>query len=145
MLATALISFELRQAVRLISAQWKILAQRMASPIIRQKNAAQIGMSVKNDSKQIISFALVPIGGSPNGGYRSHVRVIIIQQNLQTHTVMPCRGKQVIVHLEARLFFGAAIESTQVSQKIEFVTRSRLEELTSTDDMLTRNDDGRFA
>src|SRR2546423_11109719 len=69
------------QAVRLVTSQRKIFSQRMSLPIVRQKNAAQIGMIVENYSKQIVSLAFVPICRAPNAGHARHVRVILVQNN----------------------------------------------------------------
>src|SRR4026209_123906 len=41
------------QTVRLVSTERKILPQRMALPIVREKNPSQIRMAVENHPKQI--------------------------------------------------------------------------------------------
>src|ERR1051325_946283 len=41
------------QTVRFVTSQWKILAQRMSLPIIRQENASQIRMAVENHAKHV--------------------------------------------------------------------------------------------
>src|SRR5688572_25289605 len=62
----------LLQAVRFITAQRKILAQRVSLPILRQQNAAQIRMPIKNDAKHVERLALVPVCRLPNAGDGRH-------------------------------------------------------------------------
>src|SRR5882762_10489723 len=57
---------KLFQTVRFITSQRKILSQRMALPVVRQENAAQVRMTVKDHAEQIISLSLVPIRRSPD-------------------------------------------------------------------------------
>src|SRR5689334_14550359 len=71
----------LSQRVWFISSQRKILSQCVSLPIIWQENAAQIGMSVKNDAKQIVGFALVPIRRPPDSCDSRHMRVFFVQQD----------------------------------------------------------------
>src|SRR5436190_19630020 len=78
----------LLQTIWLIASQRKILAQRVALPVVRQQDAAQIGVTVEDHAKQIKRFALVPIRGAPNPSHTRHVRVVVIQQDLQTQPVI---------------------------------------------------------
>ena len=43
-----------------------IFSQRMALPIFRTKNAAQIGMAEEQHAHQIEHLAFVPLGRAPN-------------------------------------------------------------------------------
>src|SRR5712692_1091902 len=47
-------NLKLFQAVRLVASQRKVLAQRMSLPVLGQKDAPQVRMIVKDDSKQIV-------------------------------------------------------------------------------------------
>src|SRR5258707_5473540 len=91
----------------------------MSLPIIRQKDATQIRMVVKNNSKQIECFALVPISRAPDTGDARHPRIIFVKQHFQTHAMMFQRGKQMIVDFKARLFLGSAIKAAEVRKNIE--------------------------
>src|ERR1051326_1182868 len=84
-------SSPLFQTVRFVTSQGKIFTQSVALPVIRQKNAAQIRMIVKDHTEQIKGLALVPIRGSPDSGHSRHVQVFFVQQNLQTQTLI-CPG-----------------------------------------------------
>ena len=108
------------QAIRLVPAQRKILAQRMALPIVRQENSSQIRMIVKNNSEQVVGFALVPVCRAPYACDCRHMNVLLIEQYFQPKTVKLGRREQVIVDFKARLFFGAAIDATKIGKKVEF-------------------------
>src|ERR1044072_428708 len=70
--------YSLFQAIRLVTSQRKIFSQRISLPIVRQENATQIRVIIENHSKQIVSFALMPIRCSPDGGDTRCVRVVFI-------------------------------------------------------------------
>src|SRR5574341_124056 len=106
---------KLFQAVRFIASQRKILPQCMSLPVVGQKNAAQIGMTVEDHAEQIVSLPFVPVCGAPDAGHGRHMRVCFVQQHLQPHPVILCRREQVIVHFEAGLFFRPAIKPAQIS------------------------------
>src|SRR5688572_17948604 len=86
----------------------------------------------------------MPVRGAPDAGDCGYTRVFFIQQHLQTQPMMPSGREQVVVHLEARLFFGTAIETAQVSQHIEVEARRSFQETGSCDYVLTEHDDSRF-
>src|SRR5713226_3923043 len=108
------------QAVRFITAQRKILAQRMALPIIRQEYATQVRMTIEDNAKQIVCFALVPVRSTPHARYGWHVNIVFVQHNLQAQPMVLCGREQVVIDFEPRLFFRPAIKPTQVGQKVEF-------------------------
>src|SRR5712691_2672586 len=81
-------NLKLLQRIRLIAAQRKILAQGVSLPIVRQKNPAQVRMSIKNYSKEIKRFALVPVGCAPHGGNGRNVRIVFVQHDLQAQAMM---------------------------------------------------------
>src|SRR2546425_1023682 len=74
---------KLFQTVRLVPAQRKIFPQSVTLPIVRQEYAPQIRMTVKNYAEQIVCFSFVPIGSAPNSCHGWHVRVVLVQQNLE--------------------------------------------------------------
>src|SRR5262249_22292871 len=100
----------------------------MSLPVVRQKDAAQIRMIIKDHPKQIVGFALVPIRAAPHWGDAGYVRVILVEDNLQSHPVKLCGREQMIVDFKARLFFRTAIETAQVRKKIEFQARGAFQE-----------------
>lgn len=117
----------------------------MTLPVIGQQDAAQIRMIVKDDAKQIKGFAFVPIGRAPNTGNGGHVRVVFVQQHLQTNAMKFRCGKQVIIDLEARFLFGSTIEAANVRQEIEFQARRGLQKGAGRHDVFAGNDDRSFA
>src|SRR6185369_12747020 len=116
----------------------------MSLPIVGQENATQIWMFVKDDSKQIESFALVPVRSAPDSSDCGHMRVIFIKQNLEPQAMKLSGRKQVIVHLEARFCFGPSIKSADVRQKIELQPRILFKKMAGRDDVFTRNNDCGF-
>ena len=44
----------------------------MAFPIFRAKNAAQVGMAGEDDAREVVDFALVPIGRAPDAADGGH-------------------------------------------------------------------------
>src|SRR6185369_839740 len=76
------------KAVWFVAAQWKIFPQRVSLPIVRQQNATQIRVAVEDHAKQIKRLAFVPVRGAPNSGDTRHVRVFLVQQHLQTNSMV---------------------------------------------------------
>src|SRR6185369_94217 len=114
------------QAVRFVPAERKVFTKRIALPIFRQQNSSQIRMTVKNHSKQIISFALMPVCGAPNGSHALHMHVFFIQLDLNPKAMMFCRREQVIVNFEPRLFFHSSIDAAKIGKKVETAFRPTL-------------------
>src|SRR6266446_9930890 len=81
-------NLKLLQRIRFIATQRKILAQCVTLPVVRQKNPAQVRMFIKNDSKEIKRFALVPVGRAPHAGNGRNVRVVFVQHDLQAQAMM---------------------------------------------------------
>src|SRR5689334_7755010 len=50
-----------------------VLAQRVAHPVFRQEDAAQVRVAGEPDAGQVVNLALVPVGRSPEGGDRRHL------------------------------------------------------------------------
>src|SRR6266849_7335402 len=119
-------NLRLFQAVRLVTSQRKVFSQCVPLPGIGQQYAAQVRMIVKDDSKQIVGFAFVPIRRPPDTGDAGDVSVMFVEQHLQTHPAMLRRRKEMIVDFEARLFFRPAIKAAEVCEKVEFKIRRRL-------------------
>lgn len=117
----------------------------MSLPVIRQQNASQIRMTVKNDSEQIERFAFVPIRRAPDSRNGRHVHVVLAQHNLQTNAMVFGGREKMVVDFEARIFFNAAIDATNISQKIEPTFRPTLQKSTHGRHLLSWNDDGRLA
>ena len=117
----------------------------MTLPVIWQQDATQIRMLVKDHPEKIVSLSLVPIRCAPDAGNAGNVRIVFIEQHLQSDAVMFGSREQVIVDFEPRLFLGSAIESAKVSQEIKFQPWSSFEKATSGDDVFARHDDGGLA
>src|SRR6267143_2296316 len=81
-------NLKLLQRIRLVATQRKILPQRVSLPVVRQKNPAQVRMSIKNYSKEIKRFALVPVGSAPHACNRWHVNVFFVKHDLQAQAMM---------------------------------------------------------
>src|SRR5438876_4953688 len=110
----------LSQAVRLISTQRKVLAQRMTFPIIRQKYAAQIRVPIEDHAEQIVCLALVPVCRTPNCRNGRHMNVVVVQYDFQPQSMMPGGGEEMIVNFKTRLFLRTSIDTAKIRKKIEF-------------------------
>src|SRR5215472_1488093 len=100
-----------------------VLAERIALPLVGQKDARQIGMSSKNDPKHVKRFALQPIGGRPNSG-NARDRFAIASPSLHPQALILCEGIKVEHHVKA-LFALGPIHGRQVGKQVElfFVTQ----------------------
>ena len=92
----------------------------MAFPFVRQKDATQVRVAVEDHSEEIKGLALVPVGCAPDARHSLNVRVVIVQENFQSQAMILRRLEQMVINLEARLFFGAAISAAKVCEEIEF-------------------------
>src|SRR2546425_6170446 len=45
-----------------------VLAERIAGPVLRQKNPPEVGMVLEADAVHVVGLALVPVGGLPEAG-----------------------------------------------------------------------------
>src|SRR6185369_14704406 len=101
-------------------------------------------MTVKNHSKQIVSFALMPVCGAPNGSHALHMHVFFIQLDLNPKAMMFCRREQVIVNFEPRLFFHSSIDAAKIGKKVETAFRPTLKKRADRVDEFLRNNNGGF-
>src|SRR5579859_1681375 len=58
-----------------------IFPQRIALPFLRQQQALQVRMALKNDAEHVVDFALQPIGRRPDAFYACH-RFVFPKQRL---------------------------------------------------------------
>ena len=86
----------------------------MALPVVRQKDAAQIRMTVKDHTEQIVSLSLVPIGRPPNSRDCLDMNLVFAEHYLETNSMMLCGREQMIVDFKPRLFFRTAIKAAKV-------------------------------
>src|SRR4030088_359526 len=49
-----------------------VFAERVPRPAAGQKNAPQVRMALELDAKHVVTFALEPVSGCPNGDARRH-------------------------------------------------------------------------
>ena len=117
----------------------------MSLPIVGQKYPPQVRMSVEDNSKQIESFAFVPICRAPNAGNCRHVRVVFVNNDLQPQAMMLCCRKQMVVHFESRLFFHTAVRTANIRKEIKLRVRASFKFRTYFNDVSCRNDRCDFA
>src|SRR6266550_429405 len=96
-------------------------------------------MSVKDDAKKIEGLAFMPVCGSPNAGNRRYMNIIFVKLNLQSKPVMPGGREEVVVNLETRLFFYAAVDPTKIGQKIKLRFRRSLQRVANVNYMQSWN------
>src|SRR5258708_3379818 len=117
----------------------------MTLPVIRQKNAAQIRMTIKDHAEQIKSLSLVPIRGPPNATHGRNMDVVLAQYHFQTNPLIVGGREQMIVNFKPRFLFGTAIEATQIGEKVKLKTRSGFKKRAHINDVLARDDNCCFA
>src|SRR5215212_7918476 len=100
-------------------------------------------MAIKYYAEHIERLSLMPVRSSPNGYYCFNVRVVFTEQYFQAYAAVVLCGKNVIVHLESRIFFRSAVGAANIRQHIEalFV----LEKRAGLVNVISRNKDGKFA
>src|SRR5215831_10965070 len=100
-----------------------VLAERIALPLVGQKDARQVRMSSKNDPKHVERFALQPIGCRPNLG-NARDRLAIASPSLHPQALILCEGIKVEHQVEA-LFALGPIHCRQVGKQVEpfFITQ----------------------
>src|SRR3990172_12151657 len=52
-----------------------VLAEREALPVVRQEDAAQVGMAGEDDPQEVVALALHPVGSLPDALDRGHDRL----------------------------------------------------------------------
>src|SRR5579863_7185889 len=84
------------------SSEWINLTKRMCREFLRHEDAAQIGMSIELDPKQIVDFALHPVRPGPvtDGSWERGVR--IVHANFDDDSFGRVKVEQHIMHFEAR-------------------------------------------
>ena len=90
----------------------------MAFPVVRKQNAAEVGMAVKTNTKQIENLAFQPVRAGPDGNERIDRRIAATHANAQANSVAAGDGHQLIVQLEARLD-REAIQASGIREEIE--------------------------
>ena len=78
-----------------------VLAQRMAFPVVRHQQPAQVAMTLEHDAEQVPDFALEPAGARPDALHASAGAADPRQRHLQPEASV--RRRQVIHHFEPRL------------------------------------------
>ena len=73
-----------------------IFTKRMTFPIVRHKKTTQIGMFIENDTIEIESFALVPVGGSPHSTDRLNMKIVFCSKGFENNFVFVDDGSKVI-------------------------------------------------
>ena len=133
------------QAIRLVSAERKILPQRMSLPIIRQQNSPEIRMAVKNHSEQVKRLAFVPIRGAPQTGDARYVNVVLVQHHFNSNAMIFSGREKVIIDFETRFLFNSAIRTANVCEEIKTSFRPRLQKRTCIKEVFARYDKRRLA
>jgi len=75
----------------------------MAFPVVRQHDAAKIGVVVERNTEKIEDFALVPVGRAPDGCYGIDSGRGAADANLEAQAFVAGKRVQVINDFEARI------------------------------------------
>src|SRR5258705_5904831 len=85
-----------RDAVVLLGLD-EVLAERMARPVLRHEDAAEVGMAREGDAEEIEHLALLPVGVAPDVRHRGDDRIVAARVHLE-HELMAERVRQQVVH-----------------------------------------------
>jgi len=78
-------------------------AQRVAFPIVRQHDAAQVGVVQEVNAEQVENFTFVPVGPTPHESDRFDRRVCAVHPALEAYALFVFHRVEMIHHFEARL------------------------------------------
>ena len=100
-------------------------AERVANPVGRQENPAQVGVPGEVDTNEVECFALVPVGGAPDVRHTRHLR----QPGRRTqrgaryndfqHQVVFVRNRRKIIDHLHRAGLWAVVDGRHAGQQIE--------------------------
>src|SRR6185503_8617889 len=88
-------------------------------PIVRQEYPAQIRMPFEDNAEEVKRFALVPVCRPPYTGDSRHARVVFVQQDFQTDSMVLGGRKQMVVDFKTRFLFDPSISAAKVRQEIK--------------------------
>src|SRR5438046_10453584 len=77
-----------------------VLAQRMPRPVLRHEDAAEIGVALAADAREVEDLALLPVGVAPQAGNRGDDRVVTRRVDLEREEVAVGVGVEVVDHLD---------------------------------------------
>ncbi len=113
----------------------KILAKRIARPILRHQDPSHIAMALECDPEQIENLALHPISSAPNDLYGRDGRVIAGQFYLQHTTVAMLIREKMVDNFDVILVIHAGFVAKAVNRSLRIVT----EETANIDDCSSIN------
>src|SRR5277367_3768108 len=101
-------------------------------------------MAFKANAKEVVIFALVPVGGGPDSGDGMDGGVAAIQLHFQAQALAAIQRNQMIIHFEARLD-GEAVHRGDVREKGKAQGRFRGKIFGDAQEVFARDHDGDFA
>ena len=101
-------------------------------------------MSVKANAKKIKDFALVPVGGRPNGDKRGDDGILAWDPNAQPHCLAQGNRKEMVIQFETRLH-REAVYRGNIREKIELQSALGLQVFGGAPKMFRVQDNGEFA
>src|SRR5271170_1765347 len=117
-----------------------VFAQRMAFPLVRQHDAAQVGVPGKADAEEIEDLALVEVSRRPDMGNAIDDWIVAGQKRPQPDALLHGVRKNVIADLKAR-FARVPIDRGHVFEEVVACGLNDPGRLT---DVIWRNGEGEF-
>src|SRR5271168_4165856 len=112
----------------------------MPVPVFRHHDAAKVGMTADVDAEEVEDFALVEVGGGPDGGDAVDGGVFAVEANDEANALFQRHGEDVVGDLVARLG-GVPVDGGDI---FEEVVPGLLDGLAGSDDVLAGYGDGQF-
>src|SRR5262245_55936655 len=78
-----------------------VLPERVAFPVVREKDASKVGMAVEDDPEHVVALALHPVGAAVERGQRRTVRLASAQAGAQRDRQRRLEVLEAAEHLEA--------------------------------------------
>src|SRR5215475_15632382 len=78
-----------------------VLPERMAFPVVREKDASKVGMAVEDDPEHVVALALHPVGAAVERGQRRTVRLAGAQAGAHRDRQRRLEVLEAAEHLEA--------------------------------------------
>src|SRR5215510_11972879 len=95
----------------------EVLAQRMARPVLRHEEAAQVRVAIEGDAEEVVRPALLPVGVAPHAGHRHHHWIVALGADLQDEAMAVAIGVEVVDDLD-HLALGV-VDAREVREAVE--------------------------
>src|SRR5665213_3829356 len=127
-------------AMLAVSLHRVVLAERVAVPVVGHHDAGEARMAGEAHAEEVEDFALVEVGGRPDGGDAVDVRDVAVDAGDDADALLQTHAEDRVRDLEARLG-GVPVDGGHIFEEVVAVG---LRSLRGGDDRLRRDGQGEF-